>query len=500
MIPRLMAADSDLASIQEARDATRRSAVAQAAWSKADQAKVDRVCTAIVAVLERDAHRLATMACAESGFGDVSSKTRKNRFAASGVWESIRALKTVGVIASDEVNRVYEIAQPYGVVVGIIPVTNPTSTAIFKILIAVKTRNSIVLSPHPRAVGCIGEVARLAAEAATRAGAPKDLISCLAKPTLEGTDAAMKARETALILATGGPGLVRAAYSSGKPAIGVGPGNVPVYIEKSANVELAVEAIVQSQAFDNGTLCCSEQAVVVDAPIRDAVVAAFKARAAHFCDADQRARLARVVANGKALNPAIVGLYPWQIAEMAGFKVPRDCPVLLTEETGVGWDHPLSMEKLSPILAFYVVKDWKAGCERCLEILNFGGRGHTLTIHSNDEKIIWEFALEKPANRILVNTPASHGAVGLSTGLKPSLTLGCGAFGGNITSDNITAENLMLRKRLAFGRPGFIEEEARRRLDRESFLPASLPRRPAPPSFHGSSIGGRDYPTPPRKR
>lgn len=500
MIPPLMAADSDLVSIQEARDAARRSAVAQAAWRKADQAKVDRVCEAIVAAMERDAQRLARMACAESGFGDVASKTRKNRFAARTVWESIRALKTVGVIAADEVNRVYEIAEPYGVVVGIIPVTNPTSTAIFKVLIALKTRNSIVLSPHPRAVGCIGEVARLASEAAQRAGAPKDLVLCLAHPTLEGTDAAMKARETALILATGGPGLVRAAYSSGKPAIGVGPGNAPVYIEKSADVELAVEAIVQSQAFDNATLCCSEQSVVVDAPIREAVVAAFKARGAWFCDAAQREQLARVVAKGRSLNPAIVGLYPWQIAKLAGFTVPKECPVLLAEESGVGWDHPLSIEKLAPILAFYTVKDWKAGCARCLEILDFGGRGHTLTLHSNDEKIIWEFALEKPTHRILVNTPASHGAVGLSTGLKPSLTLGCGAFGGNITSDNITAEHLMLRKRLAFGRPGFIEEEARRRKERDLDLPAALPRRPAPPSFHGSTTGGRDWPSPPRKR
>ncbi len=495
-----MAADPDLASIQEARDAMRRSAVAQAAWKRADQAKVDRVCEAIVVAFEREAARLGRLAHDESGFGDPESKARKNRFAARFVWDSIRELKTCGVVAADEVQRVYDIAEPYGVVLGIVPVTNPTSTAIFKVVIALKTRNSIVLSPHPRAVKCIGEVARVAAEAATRAGAPKDLVLCLAQPTLEGTDAAMKAKETALILATGGPGLVKAAYSSGKPAIGVGPGNAPVYVEKSADVELAVEAIVQSQQFDNATLCCSEQAVVVDAPIADAVVAAFKARGAHFCTPDERQKLARVVARGRSLNPAIVGLYPWQIGELAGFKVARDCPVILSPETGVGWDHPLSIEKLSPILAYYVVKDWKEGCARCLEILDFGGRGHTLTLHSRNEAIVWEFALEKPTHRILVNTPASHGAIGYSTGLKPSLTLGCGAFGGNITSDNITAEHLMLRKRLAFGRPGFIEEEARRRKERDLDLPPALPRRPAPPSFHGSTSGGRDWPSPPRKR
>ncbi|MBM4014463.1 MAG: aldehyde dehydrogenase family protein, partial [Planctomycetes bacterium] len=481
-----MAADPDLASIQEARDAVRRSAVAQAAWKRADQVKVDRVCEAIVVAMEREAVRLGRLAHAESGFGDPDYKARKNRFAARFVWDSIRALKTCGVVAADEQQRVYEIAEPYGVVVGIVPVTNPTSTAIFKVVIALKTRNSIVLSPHPRAVKCIGEVARVAAEAATRAGAPKDLVLCLAQPTLEGTDAAMKAKETALILATGGPGLVKAAYSSGKPAIGVGPGNAPVYVEKTADVEQAVEAIVQSQQFDNATLCCSEQAVVVDAPIADAVVAAFKARGAHFCSPEERQKLARLVARGRSLNPAIVGLYPWQIGELAGFKVARDCPVLLSPETGVGWDHPLSIEKLAPILAYYVVKDWKEGCARCLEILDFGGRGHTLTIHSRNEEIVWEFALEKPTHRILVNTPASHGAIGYSTGLKPSLTLGCGAFGGNITSDNISAEHLMLRKRLAFGRPGFIEEEARRRKERGTLLPASLPRRAAPPSFSGS--------------
>jgi acetaldehyde dehydrogenase (acetylating) len=484
-----MAADADLVSIQEARDAMRKSAQAQAAWKAADQAKVDRVCEAVVVAMEREADRLGRLAHAESGFGDPTSKGRKNRFAARSVWESIRELKTCGVIAADEANRVYEIAEPYGVVLGIVPVTNPTSTAIFKVVLALKTRNSIVLSPHPRAVKCIGEVARVAADAATRAGAPKDLVLCLSHPTLDGTDAAMKARETALILATGGPGLVHAAYSSGKPAIGVGPGNAPAYIERSADVELAVEAIVQSQAFDNGTLCCSEQAVIVDASIRDAVVAAFKARDAHFCTAEEKVKLARLVgAKGRALNPAIVGLYPWQLGELAGFRVAKECPVLLADETGVGWEFPLSMEKLSPILAFYVVKDWREGCARCIEILDFGGRGHTVTLHSRDEKVIWAFAFEKPTHRILVNTPASHGAIGYSTGLKPSLTLGCGAFGGNITSDNISAEHLMLRKRLAFGKPGFIEEEARRRKERGTMLPAGLPRRPAPSSYSGTAI------------
>jgi acetaldehyde dehydrogenase (acetylating) len=493
------AADADLVSIQEARDLVRRSSVAQAAWKRADQETVDRVCEAIVAAMKSGAARLGRLACDETGFGDPRGKARKNLFAAVDVWESIRELKTVGVVRRDEAKRVYEIAEPYGVVVGIVPVTNPTSTAIFKILIALKSRNSLLISPHPRAVRCIGETARLAMEAAARAGAPPDLILCLQHPTLEGTEAAMRARETALILATGGPGLVRAAYSCGKPAIGVGPGNAPAYVERTADVAHAAEAIVQSQVFDNGTLCCSEQALVVDAPIREKLLAAMKERGAHLCSPEEKAKLGALVAKGRALNPAIVGLYPWQIAEMAGFAVPRETTVLLAEEDGVGWDHPLSIEKLAPILAVYTVRGWKEGCERCLEILDFGGAGHTLTIHTKDEEIVWQFAFEKPTHRILVNTGASQGAVGLSTWLKPSMTLGCGAFGGNITSDNISAEHLMLVKRLAWGKPGFVEEEANRRREREP--PAAvLPPRSAPPSFHGSAAAFRPWPEPPRRK
>lgn len=500
MIRDPMLADADLLSLQEARDFVRRSAVAQRTWHRAGQEQVDRVCAAIADATRQRAEALGRLACEESGFGDPPSKTRKNLFCSVNVWESIRELKTCGVIRRDEEKRLYEIAEPYGVVVGIVPVTNPTSTAIFKILIALKTRNSIVLSPHPRAVRCIGEVARIAAEAATRAGAPRDLVLCLSKPTLAGTEEAMKHRETALILATGGPGLVKAAYSSGKPAIGVGPGNAPAFVERTADIELAAEAIVQSQVFDNGTLCCSEQALVVDAPVKAALVAAMKARDAWFCSAEETAKLGRLVVKGRALNPAIVGLYPRLIAEMAGFAVPRDTTVLVAEQQGVGWDHPVSIEKLAPILAMYTVNGWKEGCERCIEILDFGGRGHTLTIHSKDEKIIWEFAFEKPTHRILVNTPASHGAVGLSTWLKPSMTLGCGAFGGNITSDNISAEHLMLVKRLAFGKPGFVEEESRRRRSRGNEAGAiPLPKRPAPPSFHGSAGAFKAWPTPPRK-
>jgi acetaldehyde dehydrogenase (acetylating) len=295
------------------------------------------------------------------------------------------------------------------------------------------------------------------AEAARQAGAPDDLVLCLSAPTLEGTHEAMRARETALILATGGPDLVRAAYSMGKPAYGVGPGNAPAYIERTADIRHAVRAIVGSQTFDNSTICASEQSVVVDKPIWEAVKAEFTRNSAHWCTPEEKEKLARIVVRGRRVNADIVGLFPHQIAKMAGFSVPETTTVLLVEETGVGWDYPLSVEKLSPILTVYVEDGWEAGCERCIQILNFGGRGHTLSIHSRDEEVIWSFVMEKPTHRILVNAPSAQGAVGYGTGLVPSMTLGCGAFGGNITSDNISAHNLVLTKHVGYCYEGFVE-------------------------------------------
>lgn len=490
--------DSDLLAIQEARDLVRRSAEAHQRFKEFRQDQVDRICEAVVAAARDHALRLGRMAVEESGFGDAESKARKTIFATAGVWESIRDMPTVGVIRRDDERRVYEIAEPFGVVVGIVPITNPTSTALFKILIALKTRNTILISPHPRGVRCIGESCRVAAEAARRAGAPADVILCLSKPTMDATGEAMRHRQTALILATGGPGLVRAAYGAGKPAIGVGPGNCPAYIEQSADVEQAVEAIVQSQVFDNSTICSSEQSVIVDQVIRQPVLDAFRARGGHFCSEGEAAALRRMVVRGRGLNPAIVGLYAHQLASMAGFKVPPSTTVLLAEEHGVGWDHPLSIEKLCPILAFYTVRDWKEGCQRCIEILDLGGRGHTLVIHSENQEAIWEFALQKPTHRILVNCPGAQGAVGFATHLRPSMTLGCGAFGGNITSDNISAEHLLVVKRLAWGKPGFVTEEAERRKRQGG---AGTLRRTSPPTgFSGSSPAFRPWPSPPRKK
>jgi acetaldehyde dehydrogenase (acetylating) len=486
----MILADADLRSIQEARDLVRRSRRAWEAYRRFDQGQVDRICEAMARAGSRASESLARLAVEESGFGSVVGKFQKNRFCTDLLWESLKDLQTVGVVHRDDARRYYQVAEPYGVVVGIVPITNPTSTAMFKILIALKARNSIVISPHPRGVKCIGEATRVLAEAARGAGAPDDLVLCLTSPTLEGTHEAMKARETALILATGGPDLVRAAYSMGKPAYGVGPGNAPAFIERTADVVHAVRAIVGSQTFDNSTICASEQSVVVDKAIETEVRAEFTRNGAHWCTPEERGKLAAIVVRGRRVNAAIVGLYPWQIAQMAGFEVPHETTVLLTEETGVGWDHPLSVEKLSPILSVYFEDGWEAGCERCIEILDFGGRGHTLAIHSRDEEVIWSFVMEKPTHRVLVNAPAAQGAVGYGTGLVPSMTLGCGAFGGNITSDNISAHNLLLTKHVGYCYDGFVEafpDFSKGPPTQLTF--AALPVAPAPGVRAGSGSG-----------
>ncbi len=486
----MILADADLRSIQEARDLVRRSRKAWQTFKSFDQARVDRICEAMARAGSQASEKLARLAVEESGFGSVAGKYQKNKFCTDMLWQSLKDLKTVGVISRDDARRYYQVAEPYGVVLGIVPITNPTSTAMFKILISVKARNSIVISPHPRGVRCIGEATRILAEAARQEGAPDDLILCMSAPTLEGTHEAMRARETALILATGGPDLVRAAYSMGKPAYGVGPGNAPAYIERTADIHHAVRAIVGSQTFDNSTICASEQSVVIDKPIYAAVREEFTRNSAHWCTPEERAKLSAIVVRGRRVNADIVGLYPHQIAKMAGFSVPETTTVLLTEETGVGWDHPLSVEKLSPILSVYCEDGWEAGCERCIEILNFGGRGHTLSIHSRDEEIIWRFVMDKPTHRILINAPSAQGAVGFGTGLVPSMTLGCGAFGGNITSDNISAHNLVLVKHVGYVYEGFVEsfpDFAKGPPKALSFT--ALPASPAPGVRAASSSG-----------
>ncbi|HEX6184642.1 MAG TPA: aldehyde dehydrogenase family protein [Pyrinomonadaceae bacterium] len=442
-------ADKDLVSVQQARDLVEAAHRAQGRLARFDQAQIDRICEAMARAALREAARLGAMATEETGYGIPDDKREKNRFAAEDVWNYFKGLRTVGVI--NESKDVLEIASPRGVVAGIIPSTNPTSTAIFKILIAVKSRNAIVLSPHPSAAKCINETARVMREAGVKEGLPAEAVGCMTSTSLEGTEALMKHRQTAVILATGGIGLVRAAYSSGKPAFGVGPGNVPSFVERTADVPIAVQNILTGKTFDNGTICASEQAVVADAPVAKQVREEFIAQGGHFLSAAEADQLAKVVTTEKrALNPQIVGRSVEVIAKMAGLNVPPGTRCLMAEVGGVGREFPLSMEKLSPILAFYVEDGLERGAARCFEILSYGGMGHTAGIHTRSREAAKAFGIEMPASRIIVNSPTTHGAIGFSTALPPSMTLGCGSWGGNVTSDNVSPWHLMDIKRVAF--------------------------------------------------
>ena len=444
--------DKDLESIHEARSLLQ---AAHEAWLKFEhftEEQVERILLEMSKTGIANAEPLAKIAVEETGYGNIEHKALKNLFCADDVYRAIRPMKTVGIVNEDHEKKVFEVASPIGVIAAIIPSTNPTSTAIYKALIALKGRNAIVFSPHPSATRCINETARLIAEAAERAGAPKDVISCMKLPSMEGTQELMKHPLTSLILATGGTGLVRAAYSAGKPAFGVGPGNVPAYVEKTAGVAKAVRDILTGKCFDNGTLCSSEQSIICDEAVKDAVLEELKKQGAHICSYQEKAQLERTIQTPRrTLNTKIVGKPAEKIAEMAGFSVPAGTRALVAHADGVGPDYPISMEKLSPVLAFYVVEDWKEGCAKCIEILNFGGLGHTLSLHTNDAEVVRQFGLRKPAFRICVNTPAALGAVGYTTNLFPSMTLGCGAAGGNITSDNISPLHLINLKRVAYG-------------------------------------------------
>src|ERR1041385_3742198 len=444
-----MSADKDLLSVQQARDLVEAAHRAQAEVARFDQAKIDRICDAMAKAALRESPRVAALAVEETGYGVAEDKQVKNQFSAEIVWNYFRNLRTVGVVS--ESKDVVEIASPRGVVAGIIPSTNPTSTAIFKVLIAIKSRNAIVLSPHPSAARCINETVKVMREAGIKEGLPAAAIGCMTTATIEGTEALMKHKQTAVILATGGIGLVRAAYSSGKPAFGVGPGNVPVFVERTADVPMAVQNILTGKTFDNGTICASEQAVVADAPVAKQVREEFEAQGGHFLSAAEADQLAKVVTSGtRALNPQIVGKSVETIAKMAGLTVPAGTRCLVAEVGGVGREHPLSMEKLSPILAFYVEDGLERGAARCFEVLSYGGMGHTAGIHTLSREAAKAFGTEMPASRVVVNTPTTHGAIGFSTALPPSMTLGCGSWGGNRTSDNVSPLHLMDIKRVAF--------------------------------------------------
>ncbi|GAV15037.1 MULTISPECIES: acetaldehyde dehydrogenase (acetylating) [Paenibacillus] len=444
--------DKDLRSIQEVRDLIKKAKEAQAKLAVMTQEQINAIVKAVADAGYKHREKLAKMANEETGFGRWQDKIIKNSFASKHVYASIKDMKTVGVLKDDKAHKVMEVAVPVGVIAGLIPSTNPTSTVIYKALIALKAGNSIVFSPHPNALKSILETVKDISEAAVQAGCPEGAIGVMTVPTIQGTDQLMKHKDVALILATGGTAMVKAAYSSGTPAIGVGPGNGPAFIEKSANIPLAVKRIMDSKTFDNGTICASEQSVVVEACSKDAVIAEFKKQGAYFLSKEEAAQLGKFImrANG-TMNPQIVGRSVEHIAKLANLSIPADARVLIAEETQVGPKVPYSREKLAPILAFYTEDNWEAACERCIEILHGEGAGHTMVIHSENEEIIREFALKKPVSRLLVNTPGTLGGIGATTAIAPALTLGCGAVGGSSTSDNISPLNLLNIRRVAYG-------------------------------------------------
>jgi acetaldehyde dehydrogenase (acetylating) len=443
--------DKDLASIAEARALARRAKQAQAVLGEFSQEQIDRIVEAMATAVAPHAEALARLAVEETTFGVIADKVQKNLFASQRVFDFIKPMKTVGVINRFEDRKVIEIAEPFGVVAAVIPSTNPTSTAIYKILISIKARCAVVMTPHPSAARCITRTADIMNEAGRKAGLPEGAIGWMDTVTLEGTQELMKAREVSVILATGGMGLVRAAYSAGKPAYGVGPGNAPCYIESSADVRKAANDILTGKSFDNGVLCSSPNSVVVDQSIEAEAKRQFKEQGGYFLSTAEADALARQLVTPQRLpNPAFVGKSAMFIAEKVGIKAPAGTRALIAELTGVGRDFPLSIEKLCPVLSYFVVKDWREGCERCKDILRYGGMGHTMSIHSQNDAVILEFGLHKPAYRIIVNSPTTHGSIGLTTGLDPAMTLGCGGFGGNITSDNISPKHLLNIKRVAY--------------------------------------------------
>lgn len=443
--------DIDLQSIQEVRRLCERARAAQREFLNYSQEQVDRICAAMAEAAFNESGKLARLAVEETTYGVVEHKVVKNQFGSKMVWDSIKDLKTVGVIRRDDAHKIVEIGWPHGVVAAFSPSTNPTSTVMFKTLIAVKARNAIVHSPHPSAIKCSLETIRVMVDAGERAGMPKGLVSCLSIVTIPALDALMKHWAVSLILATGGHAVVNAAHSSGKPAIGVGPGNVPVYVDRSADLVKAARDLVNSKSFDNSTICASEQSAIVDTPVEKQFAAEMERNGAYFMDGAQIAAMSKVIHKPDGMPiPKAVGKSPQELAKMAGINVPSSARILVARLNGIGPEWPLSREKLTTVLAFYTANGWEQGCDMCIQQLKFGGDGHTLVIHSRDENVIMRFGLEKPAFRILVNTMATLGAIGYTTDLDPSMTLATGGIGGGVFSDNITVRHVMNVKRIAW--------------------------------------------------
>ena len=443
--------DKDLAARQEARSAARQAQIAQQKLAAMPQEALDAIVEAVAMAFAAEAAALAEMAVKETGFGNAQDKITKNRFASETLATAIRGMKTVGLLKESKQDKLWEIGVPVGVIAAIVPSTNPTSTVCYKAIIALKAGNSIIFSPHPKALACTRRAAEIVAAAAEAAGAPKGSVACLSIPSLEGCQELMKAEPVRLILATGGPGMVKAAYSSGKPAIGVGAGNGPAYIHHSADISQALSCIARSKTFDNGTVCASEQSIIVEKALESQVKAEAQRQGFYFMDAEQAGKLAKILFRPSgALNPEIVGKPAQHLAKLAGFSVPQGTKILVAREEEAGPAQPYSMEKLCPVLAFYVMENEEAVLNMCVKILTHEGSGHTFAMHASDEGVIRRFAAKIPVSRFLVNTPAALGGIGATTGLFPALTLGCGAVGGSSSSNNISPMDLINIRRVAW--------------------------------------------------
>lgn len=447
--------DVDLCSIQEARNLVRngKEAANQIAYFSDEQ--IDAILKNIVKAVETNAYYLADLAVEETGFGKLEDKAFKNYTASTLLYDEIKEYQTSGILQFDEKNKIFKVAEPMGLILGITPSTNPTSTIIYKSMVSIKARNAIVFAPHPSAKRCSVAAAELVRKAAVEAGAPESIVGCVMNPTLESTNELMHSKDIALIIATGGPGMVKAAYSSGKPAIGVGAGNSPAYIEKTADVKKAISNIVASKTFDNGTICASEQAIICEEANKDQVLQELKAQGCYLMTKEETDKVCQILFRGNshgcnpAMNPKFVGQSAINIAEAAGISVPSDTKILVGPQVGVGQGNPLSFEKLTTVLGFYVVKDWEEACALSIKLLQ-NGIGHTMSLHTGDPDMIFRFS-SKPASRILINTGGSQGGTGISTGLPIAFTLGCGTDGGSSVSDNLTPEHLINIKTVAYG-------------------------------------------------
>ena len=447
-----MMLDKDLQSIQAARELVKNAKNAQRQFAKFPQQQIDKIVAYIASEAARHAETLAKAAHEETGFGRWQDKVLKNVFASTRVHEHIRDMKTVGIIADDSANKVMDVGVPLGVITALVPSTNPTSTIFYKTLIALKAGNAIIFSPHPNAKACSQQAIEVVKRAALEAGAPAGIVDGVTLLSMQATETLMKSKDVSLILATGGEGMVRAAYASGTPTISGGPGNGPAFIERSADIPQAVKDIITSKTFDNGVICASEQSIIVERCIYEHVHQELIRQGAYLMNEQESDQLAALLLRPNGMiNPEMVGQSAVTVAQKAGFTVPTHTTVLVSPQTTVSPKNPYSREKLCPVLGLYVEEDWQTACARVMELLTNEGMGHTLVIHTQNTDIVREFALEKPVFRMLVNTPAALGGIGATSNLTPALTLGCGALGSGSSSDNVGPMNLLNIRKVGYG-------------------------------------------------